>query len=135
MDSDQMLSQVCIQRRKPRCQSGPEGLAAFSSFHLFSPPPQALPGSSLLARARSESPPDALHGRDTRVPTQIDRSPAPNYQGDPGPRPADYHLALSTWEWMSERRRRRMGNIWIMRVNKRSKKHPFSGLLYLLMRS
>jgi hypothetical protein len=23
-----------IQRRKPRCQSGPEGLAAFSSFHI-----------------------------------------------------------------------------------------------------
>ena len=42
-----------IQRRKLRCQSGPEGLAAFSSFHLFLPPPQRLLGSSLIARARS----------------------------------------------------------------------------------
>ena len=33
-----------IQRRKLRCQSGPEGLAAFSSFHLFLPPPQGLAG-------------------------------------------------------------------------------------------
>jgi len=62
---------------------------------FFSPPPQTLPGSSLLARARSESPPDALHGRDPKVPTQIDRSPAPNYQGDPGPRPtSNFYLGV-----------------------------------------